>query len=210
VKRRSLRRTKGWTAVRVVTGEYGAAPKPGPGWCESIIQRLSRRQKRCGSRGTGATKRARGQRARGSRPPDPTKGPYRWKTSRIEGSVALYGAAWRAVSAALSPKGPTRAPKRSRADFSKEDARAKARETEGKRERRQGCQRLGPIGHRGKKTPTLVIKVGDGLGARRSRSGKRVRYDPPKRSERRETFVPPVILRGALRLRAVSTRRKSR
>jgi len=127
----------------------------------------------------------------------PTKGPYRWKASRIEGSVALYGAAWKAVSATLSPKGPAGAPKRSQADDSKEAARAKARETEGKRGKRQGCQRLGPVGHRGKKTPTLVIKVGDGPGARRSRSGKRVRYDPPKRSERRETFVPPVMLRGA-------------
>jgi len=96
------------------------------------------------------------------------------------------------------------------ADFSKEDAHAKACETKGKRGKRQGCQRLGPIGHRGKKTPTLVIKVGDGLGARRSRSGKRVRYDPPKRSERRETFVPPVMLCGDLRLRGASTRRKSR
>lgn len=108
-------------------------------------------ERRCGGRGTGATKRARGQRARGSRPPDPTKGPYRWKASRIEGSVALYGAAWRAVSATLSPKGPASAPKRSQADYSKEAARAKARETEGKRGKRQGCQRLGPIGHRGKK-----------------------------------------------------------
>jgi len=192
-----LASAKGWTAVRVVTGEYGAAPKPGPGWCESIIQRSSRRQKRRGGRGTGATKRARGQRARGSRPPDPTKGPYRWKTSRIEGSVTFYEVTWRAVSAALSPKGPARAPKRSRADFSKEAARAKARETEGKRERRQGCQRLGRIGHRGNKTPTLVITVGDDQDTRRSFTGKRVRYDPPKRSGRRETFVPPVMLCGA-------------
>jgi hypothetical protein len=28
-------------------------------------------------------------------------------------------------------------------------------------------------------------------------SGKRVRWNPPKRFERRETFVPPVTLRGA-------------
>jgi hypothetical protein len=129
-------------------------------------------ERRCGGRGTGATKRARGQRVRCSRPPDPTKGPYRWKASRIERSVTFYEGAWRAVSAAFSPKGPAGEPKRSQADFSKEDARAKVRETEGKRERRQGCQRLGPIGHRGKKTPTLVIKVGDGLGARRSQKWK--------------------------------------
>jgi hypothetical protein len=73
-------------------------------------------ERRCGSRGTGATKRTRGQRVRGSRPPDPTKGPYRWKASRIEGSVAFYEAASRAVSAAHSPKGPAGAPKRSQAE----------------------------------------------------------------------------------------------
>jgi hypothetical protein len=33
--------------------------------------------------------------------------------------------------------------------------------------------------------------------------------DPPKRFGRRETSVPPVMLRGDLRLRGVSTRRKS-
>jgi hypothetical protein len=197
VKRRSLRRTKGWTAVRVVTGEYGAAPKPGPGWCESIIQRLSRRHKRCGSRGTGATKRARGQRVRCSRPPDPTKGPYRWKASRIEGSDALYGAAWKAVSATLSPKGPAGAPKRSQADTRKRlhaRRRVRPRARGGSDRDVRGSVLSGTVG---RKTPTLVIKVGDGLDARRSRSGKRVRYDPPKRSERRETFVPPVMLRGA-------------
>jgi len=51
---------------------------------------------------------------------------------------------------------------------SKEAARAKARETEGKSGRRQGCQRLGPIGRRGKKTPTLVREIGDDLDTGRS------------------------------------------
>jgi hypothetical protein len=122
----------------------------------------------------------------------------------------LYGAAWRAVSAAPSPKGPARAPKRSRADFSKEDARAKARETEGKRERRQGCQRFDRSGHRGKTTPTPVIEVGDDFATGCSTQWKhRVLCDPPKRSERRETFGPLVMLRGDLRLRGASPRRKS-
>lgn len=40
-------------------------------------------------------------------------------------------------------------------------------------------------------------------------SGKRVRRNPPKRFGRRETFVPPVMLRGDLRLRGDSARRKS-
>jgi hypothetical protein len=120
----------------------------------------------CGSRGTGVTKRAHGQCARCSRPPDPTKGPYRWKASRIEGSVTFYEGAWRAVSAAHSPKGPARATQKVAGGYSKEAARAKARETEGESGRRQGCQRLGCIGHRGKKTPTLVNEVGDDFGAR--------------------------------------------
>jgi len=68
----------------------------------------------------------------------------------------------------LHPRDPHTHPKRSWADFSKEDARAKARETKGKRERRQGCQRLGRNGHRRKKTPTLVIEVGDDFDAGRS------------------------------------------
>lgn len=55
---------------------------------------------------------------------------------------------------------------------SKEAARAKARETEGKSGKRQGCQRLGRIGHRGNKTPTPVSEVGDGLGAGRSTEWK--------------------------------------
>jgi hypothetical protein len=110
----------------------------------------------------------------------------------------------------LHPKGPARAPKRSRADFSKEDARAKARETEGKRERRQGCQRFDRSGHRGKTTPTPVIEVGDDFATGCSTQWKhRVLCDPPKRSERRETFGPLVMLRGDLRLRGASPRRKS-
>jgi len=55
---------------------------------------------------------------------------------------------------------------------SKEAARAKARETEGKSERRQGCQRLGRIEHHGKKTPMPASEVGDGLGVGRSTEWK--------------------------------------
>jgi hypothetical protein len=55
---------------------------------------------------------------------------------------------------------------------SKEAARAKARETEGESGRRQGCQRLGLLEHRGKKTPTPANEVGDGLGAGRSTEWK--------------------------------------
>jgi hypothetical protein len=113
----------------------------------------------------------------------------------------------------LHPKGPARAPKRSRADFSKEDARAKARETAGtnkERERRQGCQRFDRTGHRGKTTPTPVREAGDGFASGCSTQWKqRVLCDPPKRYERRETFVPLVMLRGDLRLRGASPRCKS-
>jgi hypothetical protein len=55
---------------------------------------------------------------------------------------------------------------------SKEAARAKARETEGKSGRRQGCQRLGFIGHHGKKTPMPVKEIGDDLGTGRSTEWK--------------------------------------
>jgi hypothetical protein len=52
--------------------KHGRGPAQDPGWREIVIQRFSRRHKRCEGRGTGAT-----------RPPDPTKGPCRWKASRI-------------------------------------------------------------------------------------------------------------------------------
>jgi hypothetical protein len=57
------------------------------------------------------------------------------------------------ASASSSPSNPY-------APFQKKDVRTpharKCVEREGKKEGRQGCQRLGCIGHRGKKTPTLV------------------------------------------------------
>jgi hypothetical protein len=65
--------------------------------------------------------------------------------------------------------------------YSREAARTKVRETEGKSGRRQGCQRLGCIGHRGKKTPTLVNEVGDGFGARCSTESETV-FDTIRRS----------------------------
>lgn len=126
----------------------------------------------CGSRGTGATRRARGQRARGSRPPDPTKGPYRWKASRIEGSVVLYGAAWRAVSAAHSPEGPAGAPKRAQADTRK---RLHGRRLVRPRERVRGDRDVrGSVSTStvGVNTPTPANEVGDGLGAGRSTEWK--------------------------------------
>jgi hypothetical protein len=98
------------------TAWFGARPRVRRDLHPAVVRLPERRS---GGRGTGATKRARGQRARGSRPPDPTKGPYRWKASRTEGSVAFYEAAWRAVSAAHSPEGPAGAPKRSQADTRK-------------------------------------------------------------------------------------------
>jgi hypothetical protein len=153
----------------------------GPEWCESIIRRSPRRQKRCDGRGTGVRSGCDGRRARGSEPPDPTKGPYRWKTSRIEGSVGFYETTWRAVLAAPSPKGPAREPKRSRAVSRKRMHARKCVETEGKKERRQGCQRLGRIGHRGKKTPTPANEVGDDLGAGRSTEVESV-FDEIRRS----------------------------
>jgi hypothetical protein len=184
---------------------FGASP----GWCESIIQRLSRRQKRCGSRGTGVTKRARGQRVRFGRPPDPTKGPYRWKTSRIEGSIALYGAAWRAVSAAHSPKGPAGAPKRAQSDTRKRlhtRRRVRPRERVGGDRDVRGSVFSSTVG---RKRPRLRRRSVTTSARDAPLSGKRVRGDPPKRFGRRETFDPPVNLRGDLRLRGDSTRRKS-
>jgi hypothetical protein len=94
---------------------------------------------------------------------------------------SFYGAAWRAVLAAPSPKGPARAPKRSRADFRKKMHARRCMRPKGKRERRQGCQRLGPIEHRGKKTPTPVHEVGDDLGSGRSTEVESV-FDGIRRS----------------------------
>jgi hypothetical protein len=106
------------------------------------------------------------------------------------GSVAFHEAAWKVVLAALSPEGPARDSKRARAVLSQR-ARTKVRETEGKREWRQGCQRLDRIVHRGKTTPTLVTNAGDGGGARRSQRGNSCTVnDPPKRPGRRDTSGP--------------------
>jgi hypothetical protein len=62
-------------------------------------------------------------------------------------------------------RGTRRRTQKGAGGISKEAARAKARETKGESERRQGCQRLGRIGHRGTKTPTPVREVGDDLDA---------------------------------------------
>jgi hypothetical protein len=62
-------------------------------------------------------------------------------------------------------RGTRRRTQKGAGGYSKEAARAKARETEGESGTRQGCQRFGRIGHRGKKTPTPVSEVGDGLDA---------------------------------------------
>jgi hypothetical protein len=126
----------------------------------------------CGSRGTGVTKRARGQRARGSRPPDPTKGPYRWKASRIEGSVAFYEAAWRAVSAAHSPKGPARAPKRSRAWAAQREGVGRPRERVGGDRDVRGSVASGTVG---RKRPRLRTRSVTASAPDAPQSGKRVR-----------------------------------
>jgi len=94
------------------------------------------------------------------------------------------------VLAVLSPEGPARASKRSRAVFSQR-ARTKVRETEGKRERRRGCQRLDRIVHRGKTTPTLVTNAGDGRGPRRSQSGNACSMEIRRSGQgRRDTSGP--------------------
>jgi hypothetical protein len=129
----------------------------------------------CGSRGTGVTKRAHGQCARRSRPPDPTKGPYRWKASRIEGSVTFYEAAWRAVSAAHSPKGPAGAPKRSQAEPRK---RLHGRRLVRPRERVGGDRDVrGSIasGTVGRKRPRLRTRSVTASARDAPLSGKRVR-----------------------------------
>jgi hypothetical protein len=67
--------------------------------------------------------------------------------------------------------------------------------------KRQGCQRLDCSSRRGKKTPTLVSKAVRQNTRGKHRSEQRrccVRDNPPKRSERREPFGPPIILRRAL------------
>jgi len=109
------------------------------------------------------------------------------------------------VLATSSPEGPARASKRSRAVLSQR-ARTKVRETEGKREWRQGCQRFDRIVHRGKTTPTLVTNAGDGGGARRSLRWKRVfDVDPPKRPGRRDTSGPQSCCAEPETLRSVHT-----
>jgi hypothetical protein len=109
----------------------------------------------------------------------------------------------------LHPKDPHAHPKgRGRTSRKRMHARRRVRPRE-KRESRQGCQRFDRIGHRGKTTPTPVIEVGDGLATGCSTKWKhRVPCDPPKRSRRRETPGSPVMLRGDLRLRGASPRRK--
>jgi len=126
---------------RLKTGEDR---REGPGWREIVIQRLSHRQKRCGSRGTGAVK----------------------ATGSYEGSLSIEGIPDHHEASAFtrrrsrwswrSPHFPTRAKPPKRRTHGQVAAGAKAAEAEGERGSRQGCQRLDRIEHRGKKTPTLV------------------------------------------------------
>ena len=144
----------------------------GPGWCESIIQRLSHRPK------GGAAVAGPGLRVgRAANALEVAA------TGSHEGSLSMEGIPDRrkrrplrgGVESGLGgslTQGTRRRTQKGAGGYSKEAARAKARETEGKSGRRQGCQRLGRIGHRGKKTPTPANEVGDGLGAGRSTEWK--------------------------------------
>jgi hypothetical protein len=86
-------------------------------------------------------------------PPDPTKGPCRWKTSRvvIEAPTVTRrreGRPWRLAH----PRYATLSRRRG----ARVNTDAKAAGTRGPGERRQRCQRLDRIVHRGKTTPTPV------------------------------------------------------
>jgi hypothetical protein len=154
-----------------------------------------------------------GHRARGSRPPDPTKGPYRWKASRTERSVdPLRGGVESGLGGSFTPRDPHAHPK-GRGRTSRKRLHARRRVRPRGRTKRGSSDRdvRGSIalGHRGKTTPTPAREAGDGFAPGCSTQWKqRVLGDPPKRFERRETFGPLVMLRGDLRLRGASPRRK--
>lgn len=83
-----------------------------------------------------------------------TKGTRRWKAPRVTPKRRLSrGGVERDLGGSLTPPTHERDPRGSaRGDP------AKAGSRRGKRERRQGCQRLGRSGRRGKTTPTLLTR----------------------------------------------------
>lgn len=105
-------------------------------------------------------------------------------TGSYEGSLTMEGipgshepsfftVRWSRRSWRLPPRlihaQPTLSPTRRGADRVNERARRGVSAGE-KRERRQGCQRLGRTRHRGKTTPTLAIPSGNGKNARLQKS----------------------------------------
>jgi hypothetical protein len=171
VKRRQARRAKGWTASRVVTGEYGA------------VRRKPRVVREHHPAVVTSPKAVRQSRDRGY---ETSARPTRsiWSaTGSYEGSLSmedipdrrkhrpLRGGVESGLGGSLT-QGTRRRTQKGAVGYSKEAAHAKACETEGKSGRRQGCQRLGLFEHRGKKTPTPAKEVGDDLGAGRSTEWK--------------------------------------
>jgi len=84
------------------------------------------------------------------------------------------------------------------------------RETEGKRERRQGCQRLDRIVHRGKTTPTLVPTPATEEVRDAPKVETRVRWRSAEAAK--DVVIRPVPDNAAqsLRLCGASTQRKLR
>jgi len=126
--------------------------------------------------------RRRGGRGTGDEsPPDPTKGAYRWKASRIitsRRSSRTGGHGGLGSSLTRKEAGESRAPRcgRERSD----------RDVRGSIDR----------GRRGKKTPTLVAAAGQQPAKHEAKVTQRnseccVLDDPPKRSERRESVRSP-------------------
>lgn len=113
-----------------------------PGWRESVIQRSARRRKvvsRSWNRGRNGHRILR-------------RVSYRWKAPRSSGSIACHEAVWKGgFGSSFTTSTRERDPRgRERGEP------AKAGHGSGKREKRQGCQRLDRSERRGKTTPTPV------------------------------------------------------
>lgn len=150
MKRRRAHRAKGWTASRVVTGEYGAVRCKAQGGA-----RASSSGRHIAESGTAVA----GPGLRVGRAANALEVAA---TGSYEGSLSMEGIPDRrkrrplrgGVESGLGgslTQGTRRRTQKVAGGYSKEAARAKARETEGKSGRRQGCQRLGFYEHRGSK-----------------------------------------------------------
>lgn len=171
-ERRRVKPSAGESSERTVASRphrsrHGRGSARGSGWREIVIQRSNHRRKvvrRSRDRGCNGHRILRRVPAGGRHP----------GSSR---SDVFHEAAWTMISAIRRTLRPVRAPSRKERTARLQLSRRRERREGGVRGSRQGCQRLGRIRRRGKKTPTLVspaVRQGDEEIASN--------VDPPKRS----------------------------